>query len=180
MSDKPVSTETAETNNDTKTNAQGAASTTQPEEQDTWKNGEKFDAEKAQALIEKLRSEAKGKKDLEKKVAAFEKAEQDRKDAELSELEKANKRIAELETKTKAAERREMQRQAAEKHKLPAALAERLKGETAEEIEADAEELFKTLPKTQQQGSPTNPPSGGVVKTDQQMREFLRGGPLPK
>lgn len=148
--------------------------------QELWEDGKPFDAAKAKELIEKLRNENKDLKPKAKRADELEAAEQKRKDAELSELEKANKRIAELETKTKAAERREMQRQAAEKHKLPAALAERLKGETAEEIEADAEELFKTLPKTQQQGSPTNPPSGGVVKTDQQMREFLRGGPLPK
>ncbi len=40
-----------------------------------------------------------------------------------------------------------LRRDAATKHQLPAAFADRLRGETAEEIDADAQELVKALPK---------------------------------
>jgi hypothetical protein len=40
-----------------------------------------------------------------------------------------------------------LRKDAAAKHKLPASLAERLKGETAEELEADAQALAAMLPK---------------------------------
>lgn len=47
----------------------------------------------------------------------------------------------------KAAELAGLRRDTAAKYSLPAALADRLRGETADELDADAQELLKSLPK---------------------------------
>lgn len=139
--------------------------------------GEPFDAERAKALIDKLRNEVKALKPFEKKAVELEALKRQQEEAEMTELQKAQKRIAELEEKTKAAERREMQRQAADKFKLPPALAELIPGDTLEAIEAKAEELAKALPQAKPPTnlSPTNP-SGNTAETEAQKRERLLGG----
>lgn len=138
---------------------------------------EPFDAERAKALIDKLRGEVKALKPFEKKAVELEALEAKRKEAEMTELQKAQKRIEELEAVTKAAARREMQRAAAEKWKLPPAIAELIPGDTAEAIEAKAEELAKALPgaKPTTNLSPTNP-AGNAAETEAQKRERLLGG----
>lgn len=124
-----------------------------------------------EAALKKANAEAAAHR---KKLEAIEKAEQERKDAELTELDKTRKRLAELEAEAAKLKRAELQRQAAEKHKLPAALATRLQGETPEELDADAAELAKTLPKTIL--PPTNPGgNGGGGETDAERRKRLLG-----
>lgn len=128
-----------------------------------------------EAALKKANSEAaKSRKQLE----ALEKAEQERKDAELSETERLKKRLAEIEAEAANLKRTELQRQAAEKAGLPASLATRLQGETLEELETDAKALAETLPKKQAPPLLTTNPGGnadGNGETDEQRRRRLLG-----
>lgn len=127
-----------------------------------------------EAALKKANAEAAK---YRKAAEAQEQAEQARKNAELSEMEKLKKQLAETAAEAAKLKRAELQRQAAEKHKLPAALATRLQGETLEELDADAEELAKTLPKANPTLPPTNPGAGGAPgETDAQKRVRLFGG----
>ena len=155
--------------------------TAQPEteaqaaEVEAGKDGEKFDAARAQALIDKLRAENKAAKQSAAKLAEYEAAEAKRKEAEMSELEKLNAKLKDAQEKIDAANRREMQRAAADKLKLPAALADRLKGSTAEEMEADAAAIMAALPKPATNLSATNAGNGSTAETDAQRRARLFG-----
>ncbi len=109
-----------------------------------------------------------------KKLQTFEKAEQDKKDAELSELDKEKKARAALEAENKKIKLDLVKQSTASKLGLPEILANRLQGETPEEIEADAKQLLETLPKKPNPASATNP--GGdrqVGETDAERRKRL-------
>lgn len=109
-----------------------------------------------------------------KKLQSFEKAEQDKKDAELSELEKEKKHAATLEAENKKIKLDLLKQQTASKLGLPEILANRLQGETPEEIEADAKQLLETLPKKPNSTSATNP--GGdrqVAESDAERKRRL-------
>lgn len=83
--------------------------------------------------------------ELKAKLEQFERAqmsEQEKKDADLA---KALERIQELEAEKQAQERKEMVLAAVKAANLPAEMADRLKGETADELAADAEKLAATL-----------------------------------
>jgi hypothetical protein len=118
-----------------------------PEKVILGKDGTPFDPERAMALIEKLQNENKELKPKAKLADELTAEQQKIKDAQMSELEKANKRALELEGELKAITRREMQRAAAEKAKLPMEFAERLRGETQEELDTDAMKLLTVIPK---------------------------------
>ena len=109
-----------------------------------------------EAALKKANAEAAKYRKAAEAVEAERKAKEE---AELTETEKLRKRAAELEAELKSAQRSTMQRDAAAKHNLPAELATRLKGETPEELEADAKALAELLPKHKAQPniSPTNP-----------------------
>jgi hypothetical protein len=83
---------------------------------------------------------AKAREDAERKAA-----EEQGKFREL--YEAAQKRIADTEARLKAAEIASIKREVAARLNMPQALANRLQGETAEDIEADAKELMAALPK---------------------------------
>jgi len=141
-------------------------------------DGEPFDAARAQALITKLREEAKEAKKAEKELAILRAAEEERKQADLSELEKANKRAEELERKLKATELREMRTRIGAEAKLPEEIAELLQGDDEEAMKAHAKKLFAALPKTASI-TPTNPKNSDGTMTDAQRRAFMNGGKLP-
>lgn len=61
--------------------------------------------------------------------------------------EQTAQRLAETEARAKAAEIASIKREVAARLNMPAKLAERLQGETAEDIEADAKDLMAALPK---------------------------------
>lgn len=135
-----------------------------------------FDAERAKALIDKLRNEIKELKPKAKKADELSEAEQKRKEAEMTELDRLNKQLADAQAELKRSKLAVMQRDAAAKHNLPAELAARLRGETLEELEADAKELAALLPKAKPQPnlSPTQPgASAGHVETREQMKARL-------
>jgi len=136
---------------------------------------EEFDKDRAMATIKNLREiEKQAKKDA-KKLADLEKAEQERKEAEMSELEKANTKLAELEAKNAELARKQMQREAAEKIGLPSVFADRVQGETPEDMEADAKKLLDAMPEPKKVTKV--PPSGketeGGKETDEERRRRL-------
>lgn len=141
-------------------------------------DGEPFDAERAQALITKLRDEAKEAKKAEKELATLKAAEEERKQAEMTELEKLTKKALDLETKLRATELREMRNRIGAEAKLPPVIAALLQGDDEEAMKAHAEQLFAALPKAATI-TPTNPKTGDGKMTDAQKRAFLNGGPLP-
>ena len=115
-----------------------------------------------------------------KKLAKFEQDEAKRKEAEMTELERANKHAQELEAQVKQLTIKQLQQTIAAKVGLPAILADRLKGETTEELEADAKNLLEAQPK--QKAAPnsgaTNPgEKAGANETWAQRKQRLEGAP---
>jgi hypothetical protein len=141
----------------------------------------KAELARVQAALKEANNEAAARR---KKLEAFEAAEAKRKEGEMTELQKAQAKLAEYEAKVKQHERKEAQTAAAVKAGLPAAFADRLKGETPEELEADAKQLLEALPKADVKKptptiSATNPggASGGLTQEqrDAQAREWIGG-----
>ena len=92
---------------------------------------------------EKAKAESmatKAREDAERKAA-----EEQGKFREL--YEAAQQRIAETEARLKAAEIASIKREVAGKLNMPQALANRLQGETLEDIESDAKDIMAALPK---------------------------------
>jgi hypothetical protein len=109
-----------------------------------------------------------------KKLAAYEKAEEERRQAELTDLQKAQDKAAKAEAELQSTKLAIVRRDVAAKVGLPAVLADRLKGETVEEIEADATALLETLPKADQKKqliiNPTNPANASQSETTEQKK----------
>lgn len=91
----------------------------------------KAEAEKWKALSRKNEASAK-------KLQAIE-------DSQKSELQKAQERIALLEEESKKSTKSALRAQVALDKKLPKVLMERLRGDTIEELQADADSLLKEL-----------------------------------
>jgi hypothetical protein len=121
------------------------------------------------------------KKELERLKAD----EARRKEAEMSETEKLKARADKLEAELTQERSERLRLKIASKHALPDTLASRLKGETEEELEADAQELEKLLPtKTEEKKQPqlkaTDIANGQNGKTDAQRRaEIYNRGASP-
>jgi hypothetical protein len=125
------------------------------------------------------------------KLDEFEKAEAERKQAEMSEAEKVQARIKELETekaeresKIQDFERKELQRKVAGAVGLPEALAHRLVGANEEEMTEDAKQLLAVLPQKQETApektkaptlKSTNPGDADKTETRAQVRERTLG-----
>ncbi|MFA5151989.1 MAG: hypothetical protein WC554_05465 [Clostridia bacterium] len=143
---------------------------TQPEKPMTL---EELKAENERLLLHAKNKEEEAARHF-KKIQSFEQAEQAKKDAELSELDKEKKAREKAESDYKKIKLDLLKRDAATKVGLPEILANRLQGETPEEIEADAKQLLETLPKKTSTASATNP--GGdhqVGETDAERRKRL-------
>ena len=108
---------------------------------------ETFDEARAMALIEKLRGENRELSKAQKRLTDLEAAESKRKEAEMTELQKAQAKLTELETQLKDEKLARMRQEAAIKTGLPAVFTDRLKGETLEELEKDAQAIIEALPK---------------------------------
>ena len=125
---------------------------------------------RAKAMEKEARKQAE-------KLAAYEKAEEDRKQAELSDLQKEQAKAARFEKELNDTKLAIVRRDVAAKIGLPSALADRLKGETLEEIEADATALLETLPKADQKKqstiNPTNPGAASQAETMAQKKARL-------
>lgn len=143
---------------------------------DLW-DGQPFDAERAKSLIETLRGEVKALKPKAKAADDYERQVKAQKDAELSEVERLKKELSEMANQYEAVKRREMAAKVAAQYGLPAPLAERLKGNSEEEMAADAAELAKALPKQAANISPTNPGNqAATTETEAQKRARIYGG----
>jgi hypothetical protein len=112
---------------------------------------------------------------VHKKLEKFELEEKKRIEAELSEMDKLK-----LEAKTAREEAAELKlnlkrREIAAKLELPEILIDRIKGETPEEMEADAKKLMDELPKqTKAKLGETNPGGGKeIVETREQTMKRL-------
>jgi len=120
--------------------------------------------------------EKEAKKQAEK-LAAYEKAEEDRKQAELSDLQKEQAKAAKFEAELKETKLAIVRRDVAAKIGLPSVLADRLKGITEDEITADATALLETLPKAdpkkQSTINPTNPSNASQSETLAQKKARL-------
>ena len=143
--------------------------------------------EELQAENERL---AKALKETNKEAAArrkkldqYEQAEQIKAEADKTELQKAQDRAAKAEASAQALKVSLMRRDAAVKVGLPEALVDRLKGETPEELEADAKALLESLPKGEvkpkaKEFNPTNPAGGSKTETKAEQRQRLFGEPI--
>ena len=122
--------------------------------------------------IKRKEATDKAKADAERDTLAknqeWEKLAKQRED----ELHTAQQRLKELELN-------ELRNKAAAKYQLPLEIAERLRGETLEELEKDAESLKALIPDAKQQSklNATNPGSGSkqVGETIEQKRKRLLG-----
>lgn len=152
---------------------------------DPVEQSEVFDPERAKATIQAQRESEKALKIQVRELSAkakradeLEAAEAKRKEDALSETEKLTKRAEEAEANLKTTKLSILRRDIADKVGLPAALAERLKGETAEEIEADAKVLLENIPKGPKASTnPTNPGDKATHpgETDAQKRARIYG-----
>jgi len=125
--------------------------------------------EELKAQIKRLNAESAERR---KRLEVFEKAEAERAKAQMSEIDRL--KLEAEQAKAALIEARKIA--IAAKHGLPDVLADRLKGETIEDIEADALKLKETIPqpKPPVNQNPTNPGSNGAAKeTDAQRRMRL-------
>lgn len=145
---------------------------------------EEFDKDRAMDTIRKLRDVEKQYKQEKKELERLKADEARRKEAEMSETEKLKARADKLEAELTQERSERLRLKVASKYNLDA-LASRLKGETEEELEADAQELAKLLPtKTEEKKQPqlkaTDIANGQNGKTDAQRRaEIYNRGASP-
>ena len=114
---------------------------------------EPFDKERAMATIKNLRKFEKDAAKLAKEVESYKQKEEERKKAELSEIERLTLEKQEAEKKLAELTLKEQRREAAKEAELPEVLADRIKGETLEEMIEDAKKLVAELPPAQKQKS---------------------------
>ena len=140
-----------------------------------------FWPQKLQKELEAAKRSLQNKTDEAKRVhgklTKFEKAEEERKRAELSEMEKLQADLAKAQSDLKFATLTNLKRTVAEKTGLPAALFDRLKGETLEDLEADASALLEALPEAAKKTAPilntSNPSTSLQGETDAERRVRL-------
>ena len=123
--------------------------------------GEPFDAARAMRTIEKLRAEIKELKPKAKQAEELSLAEKKRREAEMTELEKLTAELQKAQAELKTAQLSQLKKDIAIRVELPLIFADRLHGETAEELEADAKKILEALPKAPKP-PPVNPMSPGA------------------
>jgi len=141
-------------------------------------NGEQYDAARAMKTIEALRAEIKELKPKAKRADELTDAEQKKREAEMTELQKMQSQFEQAQAELRALKQAELRRQVAAKVELPAVFADRLQGETPEELEADAKKILEALPKAPKTPSlsATNPGSGASPReTDAQALARIHG-----
>jgi hypothetical protein len=109
-----------------------------------------------------LQAERKKASELEKELARYRKAEQEKADAEKSEIQKATEAREAAEKRAAASEQRLLRLEIAAEKGLTPAQAKRLNGATREELEADADEILVDFPAAAKVGTPRPDPSQGA------------------
>jgi len=137
------------------------------------KEGRTFtQAELDKIITERLERESKKRKEAEAK--AREEAERDTlaKNQEWEKLAKKHEaELLEAQNRLKELELNELRTKAAAKYQLPLEIAARLRGETLEELEKDAEELKALIPEAKSQGKLNATVPGGAGKPVTETRE---------
>ena len=136
---------------------------------------EKFEPERAMELIRKQREENKALKKAALELEKYKQREEERKKAEMTELERLKAEYDQAQAELKASRLRTMQIEVAAKLGLPAALSDRLKGETLEEMEEDAKAILEVLPK--QKAAPN---TGATNPGEQASKEETRAQKLTR
>ncbi len=145
-----------------------AGATPAPEQADTVTVTETPTAEDYAKLQSALKAANKEAADRRKKLDAFEKAEADRKSAEMTDLQKAQAEADKLKSELTAARREAI----AARHGLPPELAARVVGDTPEDMDADAAKLAALItkpaqqPAAQSQSSPAAPAATPALSPD--------------
>jgi len=143
------------------------------------KSAETVDGLKAQLLkVEKaLKETNREAAERRKKLEAFEEAEKIRKEAETSEMDKLKLQAETAQKQAVELQKALLKRDVAAKFDVPEILVDRLKGDTQEEMEADAEKLMKELPKPKQANISATNPGGNqsIEETDAQRYKRLFG-----
>jgi len=143
--------------------------------------------EELQVELETLKRSLQNKTEeairVHEKLDKYEKVEQEKRDAELSEIEKLQKQIdektKELETTQSELEQmklNEKKREVAQEIGLPPAFALRIQGATPEEMKADAQALLDAMPKGKSLTSLTNPDSNLTSKNETDAQRAKRLG----
>lgn len=139
--------------------------------------------EDLQAQLEQLERTAKNKAEeaarVHKKLEAYEKAEDERKRAEMSEMDRIKADLEATQTQLKRAQLDNLKNTIATELGLPPLLASRLQGEDKEAITADAKALLEGLPKPKPIVPATNPggnASKGETEDQRRARIWNRGG----
>ncbi len=138
---------------------------------------EAFDKDRAMKTIQAQREENKALKARAKRADELEAEAKKRADAELSETDRLKKENEEIKAVNAKTQNDLIRRNAVEKAVLPSDFAKRLIGNTAEELEAAALALAKTLPqlKVAPKLPPTNPGNAQTTETEAQQRQRLFG-----
>lgn len=120
---------------------------------------EKFDEARAMETIKKLREIEKQAKKDKTELEKLRAQEEEHKKAQMTESERLKAELDQAMAELKAKSTRAMQLEVAGRLGLPTVLADRLKGETPEEMEADAKAMLEALPKqrTAPNSGTTNP-----------------------
>ena len=129
---------------------------------------------KTRIALKAANKEAAGRR---KKLEAFEKAEDERKKAEMSEIDRLKLEGEELSAENQKLKYSGQQTTIAMEVGLPPAFADRIKGGTSEEMKADAEALLAAMPvKPEANPKTTNPgDSARDGETEEQQRKRLFG-----
>ena len=106
---------------------------------------EEFDPARAKAKIAKVNAEAKSLRERLRKAEEAERKLAEIEDANKSEVQKMQERLAAAEKAAAESNRQATLAKVAASKKLPPSLADRLRGETVEEMEADADALLADL-----------------------------------
>jgi hypothetical protein len=146
--------------------AEAKAAETEAEENDLLKGAQNPDAVRNAIKAERERAKA-AKKAADDATSEAEKLRakvQEFEDRDKSEQEKAEKRAKDAEDKASKAEHKLLRLEVASAKKVPSNLASRLVGETKAELEADADELLKSVK------------AEDTVKLDGGVRKPAKGG----
>ncbi len=108
---------------------------------------EPFDKERAMETIKKLRETEKQYKKDRAELERLRQLEEERKKAEMTESERLKAELEQERAKLRQYSIKAQQREVADQIGLPSVFADRIRGETPEEMEADAKIILEALPK---------------------------------
>jgi len=137
---------------------------------------EPFDKERAMATIKNLRKFEKDAIKLSKELEAYKIKEDEDRKAKLSEIDRLKLEKSELDQKYAELLLDKQRREAAEKVGLPAPFIDRIKGETPEAMEEDAQLLLSAIPKQKSNVGVTNPGQNAQGQKETDMERARRLG----